>query len=531
MKKLIRRTLLLSISCIITLLITSCISQYKTVKDADYNVTNDKRNLDYLNYKSTHRAPAAISQKGFYSDVTPMSLQQPPAWMNRKITVTAQNLPLEFVISRILRNTDAVIEYQPSLNRSRPVSLQYTGTIKGALLLLANNTDTAFQVKGNRILWLNFVTKTFNIAFMPGKSTYQVGQLPNQAGGAAGGGAAGSSTGTTVVTTTGQLGYGQYSDLKGELSVWEDLTRTLNELKSTDGKVIVSESTTSVTAYDHPSNIRSMEQYINQLNKDLSREVQLQVEVLEIELSKQFNYGINWNLVQNWIGTQFSLSGQLATATNITAATQGSGSNNSLVLLQLGKSDGSNAIVNALSQQGRVSVVTQPRVVTLNNQMAQIRITRDTSYLQSVSTTTAVNAGSTTSLTPGIVTDGFTLYILPKIQGNDVYLQISSTLSTLLAIDTVNNIPAQLNVNNDQNSATNNGQFQQIQVPTLSEKQFNQRTLVKSGYTLVITGFQQTHNETQRAQLFGSQKLGATGASRTNTQTLVLITPVILEKY
>jgi type IVB pilus formation R64 PilN family outer membrane protein len=314
--------------------------------------------------------------------------------------------------------------------------------------------------------------------------------------------------------------------------------------------VYVSESTTTVTVRDHPSNVKAIEDYITQLNRDMSREVAIQVEVLEIDLNKEFNYGINWNLVQHWLGTDVSLSAQPATAANITGiVSQGAAAENALAMLQIGKVT-SNVIISALSQQGRVSVVTQPRVVTMNNQMAEIRITRDVSYLQSVSNTTTANSGNatnTTTLTPGIVTDGFSLYLLPKIQGNKVYLQISSSLSTLTSLNTVTNEPQPSfdqngNVNQvaNQNGGilpriTNNNpqnpQFQQIQVPTLAEKLFNQRTVISSGCTLVITGFQQTRDETQRSQLFGLKPLGGTGAARGNSQTLVLITPTILGKY
>ncbi len=509
----------------------------KTMRDAEYMVSKNKDRLERIEKKSTLPAPPVVVNKGFYENPIPVSLKQPPVWMKQQITLQAHNMPANVLISRILRDTDADIEFQPQVNRNVLISLDYSGSIKGALDQVAATTNTAYTFQGNQINWEAFVTKTFNISFMPGTSNYQVGQNAGlgagQAAGVTGGGGGNGGSGTnSIVSITGDLGQQQYSNLKGNLSVWDDLTRTLNELKSSDGRVSVSESTTSVTVYDHPSNVQAMADYINQLNHDLSREVSIQVEVLEIDLNKNFAYGINWNLIQNWIGTQFALSAGTGQAAVISdAATQAAitQSNNPIALLTLGKADGSNLIINALAQQGKVSIVTQPRVVTMNNQMAEIRITRDTSYLQSVSTTTAVNAGNTTSLTPGIVTDGFSLYLLPKIQGDKIYLQLSSSLSVLTAINTVTNAPPGANVNST-NTTSGQASFQAIQVPTLAEKAFNQRTVVSSGSTLVITGFQQTRDEANRTQLFGVQALGGTGAERTNTQTIVLITPTILGK-
>lgn len=504
----------------------------KTLKDAEYTVNKDQQKLMRIQEKSTTPSPAVTNSKGYYVSTRPISLQSSPAWMKDHITLRARNVPFNFIVGRILRDTNVAVNYQPQTNQNQIVSMNYDGTIKGALEQLSADTNYAYEIQNNELTWEAFVTRTFNISFMPGTSNYQVGQNEGLGAGEAASVANvnGASGTNNIVATNGDLGAQEYSNLKGSLSVWDDLGKTLNELKSADGKVSVSQSTTTVTVYDHPTNVQAISDYIDQLNRDLSREVAIQVEVLEIDLNKDFNYGINWNLVEHWLGNSVSLSANLATAANITGAITQSGVTNGIALFQIGE-DTSNAIIQALQQQGKVSVVTQPRVVTMNNQMAEIRITRQVSYLQSVSTTTVANAGNTTSLTPGIVTDGFSLYLLPKIQGKNVYLQISSSLAVLTAIDTVSNAPTGADVNASSTSGSATPQFQAIQVPTLAQKTFNQRTLVSSGSTLVITGFQQTRNSSQRSQLFGIQPLGGVGASRRNSQTLVLITPTILGKY
>lgn len=65
----------------------------------------------------------------------------------------------------------------------------------------------------------------------------------------------------------------------------------------------------------------------------------------------------------------------------------------------------------------------------------------------------------------------------------------------------------------------------------MTNQNFNQRTVVSSGATLVIAGFQQLKDQTDRNQLAGIQPLGGIGAAHSNVQTLVLITPTILGKY
>lgn len=537
--KVFSRVCLVAITASTLLLTASCVNPLKTMKDADYSISQNQQRLINTTVKSTLPAPAAVKSSGYYVNPIPISLNQPPAWLKRKITLRAQNVPMSFLVSQILRDTDIAVNYQPGADQNQIVSMNYCGSIKGALDQLAADTNYAYDVSDDEITWEAFITRTFNIAFMPGTSSYQVGQNQGlNAGEAASVANVTSNTGTNnIVNVRGDLGEQQYSNLKGNLSVWDDLKNTLADLKSSDGKVYVSESTTTVTVYDRPSNVQAMANYISQLNKEMSREVAIQVEVLEIELNKEFNYGIDWNAVWNVLGTRIGISGQLGSAANIAgiASQNVSASNNALVQFQIGKLDGNNALINALSQQGRLSVVTQPRVVTMNDQMAEIKITRDVSYLQSVSNTTVANSGNasnTQTLTPGIVTDGFSLYLLPRIQGSKVYLQISSSLSTLTALDTISNNGTSNTptTDNDNNNTDNSQPFQAIQVPTLANKMFNQRTVISSGSTLVITGFQQTRDETNRTQLAGIQPLGGIGAQRRNVQTIVLITPTILAK-
>lgn len=528
-----KKTLVVILTTLLFLL-TGCVNPLKTLHDADYNITQTQQQLESKQHRSTKPAPVVVTYSGYYVNPKPMSLDQAPDWAKQNITVSAQNAPFNFVVSRILRDTNSAVSYQAGINQNQSVTINYHGTIAGALDELAADTNYAYQIEGNIVSWQALLSKTFDVSFMPGTSSYQVGQNEGMGAGeaAAASSGGGGSNGQTITSIQGDLGAQQYSNLKGNLSVWDDLSSALNALKSKEGRVVVSQSTTTVTVTDHPANVQAIDDYIKQLNRAMSREVAIQVEVLEIELNKEFNYGVNWFLIQNWLGTQFGLTGTLGDAANIAGAgTQGAGTQNSLAVFQIGKLDGSHALINALSQQGRLRVVTQPRLVTMNNQIAEVRITRDVSYLQSVSNTTTANAGNasnTQTLTPGIVTDGFALYLLPKIQSDKIYLQISSSLSTLTAIDTVSNNGTK---NQPVTTSDDTAQpYQAIQVPTLANKTFNQRTVISSGATLVIAGFQQLRDETNRDQLAGIQPLGGVGAERRNVQTIVLITPTILGK-
>jgi type II secretory pathway component GspD/PulD (secretin) len=143
-----------------------------------------------------------------------------------------------------------------------------------------------------------------------------------------------------------------------------------------------------------------------------------------------------------------------------------------------------------------------------------------TTALASGSQTTINNNTVTSQITPGNVVTGLTLYILPKIMHGKVYLQVNADLSNLV---TIQNISSQGN-----GVATANSTAPIIQVPNLNQKQFNQRAVIGSGSTLILSGFRQVGNQTGAMQLFTSQDLGGKASQQQNAETILLITPIIL---
>lgn len=489
---------------------------------------------------SAKPAPVLMVNEGLYVDKTPISLAKQPSWLKNKIILRGDQLPFSYYSRTIAGGggREVLTYYQVGLDQTSQVSLNYSGTVKGALDLLAAKTGYIYTVYGNKVNWQAFVTKTFDVAFMPGTSGYQMGKSSGgSSGGASGNNAA--QGGVTVSSIVNDNTDQEYSNLTGKLSVWNDLKNAISQMLSADGKVMVSESTTSVTVRDRPSNVATIGKYIENLNHNLSRQVLVKVEVLDVSLTSAFNFGINWQVIKQSMGSQFQLNANYGTPISISSlnpfvqtTSLFTGTNG---LPQLGvanneqNSTGVTALVNALTQQGKVSVVTQPRVVCLNNQVSVIRITAQTGYLASVQTTalgassgsTTVNNNTITSqVTPGTVVTGLTLYILPKIMKEKVYLQVNADLTTLLNIQTISS--------QGNGQATTSSQAPLIQVPSTTQKQFNQRAVIGNGDTLILSGFKQVANTANAMQLFNSQDLGGKAATQANSETIVLITPIIL---
>lgn len=473
--------------------------------------------------------PALIVDKGMYVDKTPISLAKQPSWLKNKIILRGDQLPFSYYSRTIVGGAgkNVLTHYQTGLDDSLKVTFNYSGDVRGALDLLAAKTGYVYTINGNSVYWQAFITKTFDVAFMPGSSDYMMGKTAGS--GSISNVASGGATGAVAVSAiVDDSAASQFSNLKGTLSVWKDLESTVKQLLSKDGSVIVSESTTTVTVRDKPSNVDLVSKYISNLNGNLTKQVLVKVQILDVVLQNDFNWGINWNLVKETLdGTQFFLNMDMSTPLTISSfspnnvrqfGVQGSGETQVT------------AIINALNQQGHASIVTEPRVVCLNNQVSAIRIINQQGYLASVQTTSlagsssATGASVTSQLTPGNIVTGLTLYILPKILNDKVYLQVNADISNNPSFETISSATGP--AGSGSTTATDGASI--IQVPSVSQKQFNQRSVINSGDTLILAGFRQLSNQANAMQLLTSQSLGGKSAHQLTNETIILITPIIL---
>lgn len=479
--------------------------------------------------------PTLVVNNGLYVDKTPISLARQPSWLRNRVILRGDQLPFSFFARTVVNDgsRNVLIHYQNGLDDKALISMNYSGTIKGALDMLAAKTGYIYFVNGNDVYWNAFVTKTFDIAFMPGASDYMMGVQAS--GGSAGGAAASGGAPGAPSTILQDPSANQYSNLKGTLSIWKDLEASVKQLMSSEGKVMVSEATTSVTVRDRPANVNLIARYINNLNNNLSKQVFVKIEILTVTLENDFNFGINWNIVQRAFkhGTYQLVSNNgapiaIQSATNLSPGGVAITGLNSLNMNTAGEL-GTQALINALQQQGKVSIVSQPQVLCQNNQVSEIRLTNQDTYLASVQTTslaggsgTSGSASVTSQITPGTVVTGLTLYVLPKIFGNRVYLQVNADLSNSTGLQTITS------------NGSNAGQLpipsgtSIIQAPHTQQKHFNQRSVVGSGDTLILAGFKQVTNLAGAQQMLNSQTLGGKSAQEVSTETIVLITPFIL---
>jgi len=411
----------------------------------------------------------------------------------------------------------------------QPIHIDYGGPANGLLDVVASRFGTHWKYIGGTILFYNLETRTFELDAVPGDSALAASVLGGGQSGGTGGamgttagagipmGAMGSTSGTsTTGSTSSGDASGSQTSVTSTLSVWNDIKGAVNSMLSPSGKATVTPATGAVMVTDDPVYVERIGQYIQQENEILSKQVLLEVKVLSISRTDADQYGINWNAVFNSLSKNVGI-----TATNSFPAGPGVGSLAMNILPTAGGSNlkqfaGSGAIINALSTQGKVSLLTSSTIVTLNNQPVPIQVGTQTSYLATVGNMVTPNVGSQSSLTPGVVQTGFNMNLLPHLlNGNRVMLQFSINISSLVAL----------------NSVSSGGST--IQIPEVDSRDFLQRVSMRSGETLLLSGFEQTTANLNKQGIGSANNTalgGGVSATKTRDIVVIMITPVVARK-
>ena len=375
------------------------------------------------------------------------------------------------------------------------------GSLKGLLDTAAARFGVSWKYANGTIQFFRNDTRTFQIAAVPGDTEVRanVSSAASSSSDGGGGGGGGGGVNSSNSHSTG---------VKSQLSVYSSIEKAVGIMLSAGGKVVASPATGSITVSDTPDNLERIAVFIDKENQSMSRQVMVNVTVLAVTLTKGDNYGIQWNAVYKTLSRKFGIANSLATVAGATAF--------SAAILDTASSKfaGTSVLIEALSEQGQVRRETSASVVTLNNQPVPVQVAKQTSYLKSSQTTLSANVGSTTTLTPGIVTSGFNMTILPNVLSNGtVMLQFATDISSLRALRTVSS-----------NSSS-------IETPEIDTRNFLQRVAMKSNETLIISGFEQTDdNLTQQGVGTPSNiLLGGSNIAKTNKEIIViLITPIAM---
>lgn len=217
--------------------------------------------------------------------------------------------------------------------------------------------------------------------------------------------------------------------------VWSELERTLKLLVPLEEgrNIVINRDSGVIVARAMPGELRLIGEYLRGLQSSLGRQVILEAKILEVTLSDAYQAGINWSLLASKHGQDFF--GGVIGGQNVfdNGSTPQAGNSVTVqpgaVTVPLGTTaigggfvagvvaNDFSAVIELLQNQGDVRVLSSPRVSTVNNQKAIIKVGSDEFFVTGISSDTTTGAATNQSqdveLTPFF--SGISLDVTPQI--------------------------------------------------------------------------------------------------------------------
>jgi MSHA biogenesis protein MshL len=248
-----------------------------------------------------------------------------------------------------------------------------------------------------------------------------------------------------------------------ETDFWPQLKESIEAIvgsKANGRSVVVSPQSGVLVIRAMPEELRNVDLYLKATQLSVDRQVILEAKILEVELNDSFQSGINWASFATFNSRNSpSSTGFLSPGTTLSPA-PANGVGGALVGDGLATIVGSSltntrqaagslfgmafqtsnfaALLSFLESQGTVHVLSSPRIATLNNQKAVLKIGTDEFYVTGVTSTTNSNTTGST-VTPSVTLQpffsGVVLDVTPQIddKGN-ILLHVHPSVSQVTEV-------------------------------------------------------------------------------------------------
>ena len=467
------------------------------------------------------------------------------------------------VLLAFSRESELNIVMDPELSGKITIDLKRV-TLKEALdaILSPIGWNYSFEGKFIKVFRPQMETRLFTLNYIATKrsgkrETYAstAGNLPTPS--------PGSTTSQQPTVGTGIGARTGYSDLVtvDEMDLWTEMQKGLEAIifgsveekakeassetnkttwTRTDGKgkkLIINKSTGVIMVSDYPLNLNKIASYIETIEGSSQRQVSIQAKILEVILSDEYRAGINWKVIESlprsinlaWgltneagttgfpgLGTGFaSTGGTTGTATTVT--TPGTFKINPYGGVFAVGAGGAGIILSdimqAISEQGDVKVLSSPTISTLNNQKAIIRVGNQDVFF--ISGAVATQTTVTQVYQPITIDIGIILDVTPQISEDGTII--------------MNIHPSITEKTGEKDAPDGRSKF-----PLLSVRETDTTVKVKDGQTIIIAGLMQEKKEETYIGFPVLQSLPILGGlfryrteTKRNSELVIMITPTL----
>ncbi len=474
-------------------------------------------------------------------------------------SVVVHEVPVKELLVALARDTKQNIDIHPLL--SGVVSLNAINeTLPAILERISRQVDMRYETKGNTLIVSpdtpyikTYVVNYVNIQRNTTSTTGASGQLATtgQQGGQGSGSSGAGNTSSTTVTTTSNSDFWKLleqsvrsilnSSMKQsqsaqarqdrlELIKQEQELRTkqieaaskagqsapalANSMGSLAGSqavsasllpddVIVNPVAGTITVNGTEKQHQLVSDYLTKVERGAQRQVLIEATIVEVNLSDNYQGGIDWSRLPVSGGLSFSQQLLRGFGTGLSQL----GAN----FFQMGYTNPNsdvgnfNATVKLLQEFGNTRVLSSPKLMVLNNQTALLKAVDNLVYfeIQAQSNTTQGVASTTFNSTAKTVALGVVMGVTPQVNDDGrVLLTVRPTISRFLRFRNDPN-PSLCDANRT-NCVAN-------PVPEIQVREMESVLQIGNGQTVILGGLMQDNVQRNREQLPGADKVGDLG--------------------
>ncbi|MTV39730.1 pilus (MSHA type) biogenesis protein MshL [Duganella radicis] len=562
---------ILTIALVTTMLLSGC--QTPSTRD-----TYDKINNEV---SAAAAKPAAATQNDAVNSalLPPVSqfadqLPKARAVLDERFNVSFNNVPVQQFYNSIVAGTRYNMLINPEVTGNITANLKDV-TLFEALDAVRELYGYDYKVEGTRIYIrpLTMQTKMFKINYLTairkGASSLRVsstsvanagtsnsGNQSNNGGGNNNnnnnsGGNNGSDPSNPNGTGTQSQRDSANVSTRSESDFWLELKTALEALVEIgkDGRsVTISPQSGVIVIRAMPDELRNVDMYLRATQLSVDRQVILEAKILEVELNSNFQSGVNWAAFGKFaaggnnrfsagtvqpdttlgpLGTSLSSVGKAGINSN-PGSTLGAAADAAGTLFGMAfQTSNFAALISFLEGQGTVHVLSSPRIATLNNQKALLKIGTDEFYVTGVSTTTTTNGTGAGVSSPTVTLQpffsGVVLDVTPQIdEDGNIILHVHPSVSQVSTI----------------NKGLNLGSLGNFTLPLAASSTSEMDSMVRgqNGQVVAIGGLMRQATTTDRSGVPGANSVPVIGAlfgSKSEVvqkrELVVLIKPTVIE--
>ncbi len=465
------------ISIVIALSLLGCATQ--SSKRATYDQI--AKEMEKAAESTSHQVPPEAVSSSLLPPIT-IEVPKPRAPQEEHFSLALNNVPASQFFAAIASGTRYSMLVHPDVTGTISANLKDV-TLFEALDAIRELYGYDYEINGTRIYIKppTLQTRVFTVNYLTanrrGTSDIRVssGSVSDTTTAGVAANTQVAQPGTTNPGTTARALTGSKISTTSNSDFWAELKESLEAIVgSKNGRsVIVSPQSGVVLVRAMWDEMRNVNAYLKAAQLAVDRQVILEAKILEVQLNDSFQSGINWasfgslagienknvsagfmspgtvlspanvsNVLTTGVASTNSTTGAVGnavinTSTHIGTTVSGSAAG-SLFGLAF-QTNNFAALISFLETQGNVHVLSNPRIATLNNQKAVLKVGKDEFFVTNISTTTST-VGNTAVTTPSVTVQpffsGVALDVTPQIdEDGNIILHVHPSVSNVTTVD------------------------------------------------------------------------------------------------